>query len=157
MAVLKYVRSIRYPTSAWFRALMYSAERSPETLDVSLDDNGQLLDLTLFDLTEQVVKRYLLVLLELLLLSLMLALFNKLSCKTFVLLENVLLVAEVAELKANPNRLAKGAVIEARLDKGRGPRFLSCQAGTFCRGLRDPLQLLREHALRPRRRRHCRL
>ncbi len=37
------------------------------------------------------------------------------------LLENILLVAEVAELKANPNRLAKGAVIEARLDKGRGP------------------------------------
>ena len=37
------------------------------------------------------------------------------------LLENVLLVAEVKELKANPNRLAKGAVIEARLDKGKGP------------------------------------
>lgn len=31
--------------------------------------------------------------------------------------ENVLLLAEVAELKANPNRLAKGTVIEARLDK----------------------------------------
>ena len=37
------------------------------------------------------------------------------------LLENVLLVAEVKELKANPNRRAKGIVIEARLDKGRGP------------------------------------
>lgn len=37
------------------------------------------------------------------------------------LLENVLLVAEVKELKANPNRHAKGIVIEARLDKGRGP------------------------------------
>jgi translation initiation factor IF-2 len=37
------------------------------------------------------------------------------------LLENVLLVAEVKELKANPHRLAKGAVIEARLDKGKGP------------------------------------
>ncbi len=37
------------------------------------------------------------------------------------LLENVLLVADVAELKANPDRLAKGIVIEARLDKGRGP------------------------------------
>lgn len=37
------------------------------------------------------------------------------------LLENILLVAEVKELKANPNRLAKGTVIEARLDKGRGP------------------------------------
>ena len=37
------------------------------------------------------------------------------------LLENVLLVAEVKELKANPNRRAKGIVIEAKLDKGRGP------------------------------------
>lgn len=37
------------------------------------------------------------------------------------LLESVLLVAEVKELKANPNRRAKGLVIEARLDKGRGP------------------------------------
>ena len=37
------------------------------------------------------------------------------------LLENILLVAEVKELKANPNRRAKGAVIEARLDKGQGP------------------------------------
>ena len=37
------------------------------------------------------------------------------------LLENVLLVAEVKELKANPDRAAKGIVIEARLDKGRGP------------------------------------
>lgn len=37
------------------------------------------------------------------------------------LLEMVTLVADVKELKANPNRMAKGAVIEARLDKGRGP------------------------------------
>ena len=37
------------------------------------------------------------------------------------LLENVLLVADVKELKANPNRRAKGIVIEAKLDKGRGP------------------------------------
>ncbi|MBE6668997.1 MAG: translation initiation factor IF-2 [Ruminococcaceae bacterium] len=37
------------------------------------------------------------------------------------LLENLLLVAEVKELKANPNRRAKGVVIEAKLDKGRGP------------------------------------
>lgn len=37
------------------------------------------------------------------------------------LLENILLVAEFKELKANPDRLAKGAVIEARLDKGKGP------------------------------------
>ncbi len=36
------------------------------------------------------------------------------------LLESVLLVAEMAELKANPNREAKGIVIEAKLDKGRG-------------------------------------
>ena len=37
------------------------------------------------------------------------------------LLESVLLVAEVKELRANPNRHAKGVVIEAKLDKGRGP------------------------------------
>ncbi|MBQ7660660.1 MAG: translation initiation factor IF-2 [Clostridia bacterium] len=37
------------------------------------------------------------------------------------LLENVLLVADVKELRANPNRRAKGIVIEAKLDKGRGP------------------------------------
>ncbi len=37
------------------------------------------------------------------------------------LLEMVLLVAEMRELKANPNRSAKGTVIESRLDKGRGP------------------------------------
>ncbi|MBQ9993145.1 MAG: translation initiation factor IF-2 [Clostridia bacterium] len=37
------------------------------------------------------------------------------------LLENVVLVADIKELKANPERAAKGTVIEARLDKGRGP------------------------------------
>ena len=37
------------------------------------------------------------------------------------LLETVLLVAEMKELKANPARAAKGTVVEARLDKGRGP------------------------------------
>ena len=37
------------------------------------------------------------------------------------LLESILLVAEMKELKANPNRAAKGIVIEARLDKNRGP------------------------------------
>lgn len=37
------------------------------------------------------------------------------------LLEMVLLVADMKELKANPDRAAKGTVIEARLDKGRGP------------------------------------
>lgn len=36
------------------------------------------------------------------------------------LLENVLLVAEVEELKANPNREARGVIVEAKLDKGRG-------------------------------------
>ena len=37
------------------------------------------------------------------------------------LLEMILLVADVQDLKANPNRLAKGTIIEAKLDKGRGP------------------------------------
>ena len=51
------------------------------------------------------------------------------------LLENVLLVAEMKELKANPDRLAKGAVIEARLDKGRGPvATLLVQNGTLRTG-----------------------
>ena len=51
------------------------------------------------------------------------------------LLENVLLVAEMRELKANPNRAARGAVIEARLDKGRGPvATLLVQNGTLKQG-----------------------
>ncbi len=51
------------------------------------------------------------------------------------LLENVLLVAEMLELKANPNRKAKGVVIEARLDKGRGPiATLLVQNGTLKTG-----------------------
>lgn len=51
------------------------------------------------------------------------------------LLESVLLVAEVKELKANPNRFAKGTVIEARLDKGRGPiATLLVQNGTLKHG-----------------------
>lgn len=37
------------------------------------------------------------------------------------LLETILLVSEMAELKANPDRSAKGVVIEAKIDKGRGP------------------------------------
>jgi len=37
------------------------------------------------------------------------------------LLEMILIVAELQDLKANPNRMAKGTVIEAQLDKGRGP------------------------------------
>ncbi len=51
------------------------------------------------------------------------------------LLEMVLLTAEVQELKANPNRLAKGVVIEARLDKNRGPvATLLVQNGTLNQG-----------------------
>lgn len=51
------------------------------------------------------------------------------------LLENVLLVAEVQDLRANPDRLAKGTVIEARLDKGRGPiATLLVQNGTLRQG-----------------------
>ncbi len=37
------------------------------------------------------------------------------------LLENILLQADVLELKSNPHRLAKGTIVEAKLDKGRGP------------------------------------
>ena len=51
------------------------------------------------------------------------------------LLESVLLVAEVKELKANPNRYAKGIVIEAKLDKGRGPvATVLVQNGTLHNG-----------------------
>ncbi len=51
------------------------------------------------------------------------------------LLENVLLVAEVKDLKANPNRRAKGIVIEAKLDKGRGPvATILVQNGTLKNG-----------------------
>ncbi len=51
------------------------------------------------------------------------------------LLEMVLLTAEVQELKANPNRRAKGTVIEARLDKTRGPvATLLVQNGTLNQG-----------------------
>ena len=51
------------------------------------------------------------------------------------LLEMVLLTAEVQELKANPNRRAKGTVIEARMDKNRGPvATLLVQNGTLKQG-----------------------
>ena len=51
------------------------------------------------------------------------------------LLENLVLLAEVQELKANPNRAAKGTVIEARLDKGRGPVMtVLVQNGTLHQG-----------------------
>lgn len=51
------------------------------------------------------------------------------------LLESILLVAEMMELKANPDRKAKGVVIEARLDKGRGPiATLLVQNGTLREG-----------------------
>ena len=51
------------------------------------------------------------------------------------LLDMVVLTAEMQELKANPNRSAHGAVIEARLDKGRGPvATLLVQNGTLRQG-----------------------
>ena len=51
------------------------------------------------------------------------------------LLDMVVLTAEMRELKANPNRSAHGAVIEARLDKGRGPvATLLVQNGTLKQG-----------------------
>lgn len=51
------------------------------------------------------------------------------------LLEMIQLTAEVMELKANPNRLAKGTVVEARLDKGRGPvATILIQNGTLHTG-----------------------
>ncbi|AMX84000.1 translation initiation factor IF-2 [Geobacillus subterraneus] len=68
--------------------------------------------------------------------------FCKLSAKTKdgidQLLEMILLVSEMEELKANPNRRAIGTVIEAKLDKGRGPvATLLVQAGTLKIG--DPI------------------
>ena len=54
------------------------------------------------------------------------------------LLEMILLVAEMQELKANPNRLAKGTIVEAQLDKGRGPvATVLVQNGTLKVG--DPI------------------
>ncbi len=51
------------------------------------------------------------------------------------LLESVLMVAELKELKANPNRRAKGIVIEAKLDRGRGPvASILVQNGTLHEG-----------------------
>ena len=51
------------------------------------------------------------------------------------LLESVLLVAEVKELRANPNKRAKGLVIESRLDKGQGPvATILVQNGTLHQG-----------------------
>ncbi len=51
------------------------------------------------------------------------------------LLENLLLVADMKELKANPDRMAKGTVIEAKLDKGRGPvATVLIQTGTLKSG-----------------------
>ena len=51
------------------------------------------------------------------------------------LLERIALEAEVMELKANPNRRGKGAVVEARLDKGQGPiATLLVQNGTLHKG-----------------------
>lgn len=54
------------------------------------------------------------------------------------LLEMILLQAEVMDLKANPNKRAKGAIVEARLDKGRGPvATVLVQEGTLRIG--DPI------------------
>lgn len=54
------------------------------------------------------------------------------------LLEMVLLVAEMEELKANPNKKAKGTIVEAELDKGRGPvATVLVQSGTLKVG--DPI------------------
>ena len=51
------------------------------------------------------------------------------------LLENLVVLAEVQELKANPNRPARGTVIEARLDRGRGPIMtVLVQNGTLHKG-----------------------
>ena len=51
------------------------------------------------------------------------------------LLENLVVLAEVLELKANPNRPARGTVIEARLDRGRGPIMtVLVQNGTLHKG-----------------------
>ena len=51
------------------------------------------------------------------------------------LLENLVVLSEVQELRANPNRAAKGVVIEARLDKGRGPIMtVLVQNGTLHQG-----------------------
>lgn len=51
------------------------------------------------------------------------------------LLESINLVAEIKELKANPHRRAKGAVVEARLDKGKGPiATILVQNGTLNQG-----------------------
>lgn len=51
------------------------------------------------------------------------------------ILENILVVSEVAELKANPKKLATGSVIEARLDKGKGAvTTLLVQNGTLRQG-----------------------
>ena len=63
----------------------------------------------------------------------------KISAKKHIgienLLENLALLAEVQELKANPNRAGQGTVIEARLDKGRGPvATLLVQNGTLKQG-----------------------
>lgn len=70
------------------------------------------------------------------------AIFTKISAKNGTgiddLLENILLVAEMGELKANPNRYAMGTVIESRLDKHLGPLVtVLIQNGTLRLG--DPI------------------
>ncbi|NLW15087.1 MAG: translation initiation factor IF-2 [Erysipelothrix sp.] len=68
--------------------------------------------------------------------------FVKISAKTGEgieeLIDTILLASELEELKANPNRIAVGSVIEAKLDKGRGPvATLLVQNGTLKTG--DPI------------------
>ncbi len=65
--------------------------------------------------------------------------FAKISAKKGIgvsdLLDMILVLAEVQELKANPNKLATGTVVEAKLDKGRGPvATLLVQNGTLKTG-----------------------
>ena len=65
--------------------------------------------------------------------------FQPISAKTGMgvsdLLETIILVADMQELKANPNKLSNGTVVEAKLDKGRGPvATLLVQRGTLHTG-----------------------
>lgn len=67
-------------------------------------------------------------------------LYNEISAKEAIgideLLENILLVAEMQEYKANPNRYAMGTVIESRLDKHVGPIVtILIQNGTLRLGI----------------------
>ncbi len=70
------------------------------------------------------------------------------------LLENILVVAEIGELKANPDRRAVGVVVEARVDRGKGPvATVLIQNGTLCvgdyivvGGMRGRVKAMLDHA-----------